>query len=196
MFKNFELTFSEECTAYIRRHYPKHQLILEYGAGGSTLLAAGAGSTVIATETDSKWLVELMGAYKEQQIPGDIIPIFADIGETKAWGYPVDELAMKQWPEYSQKPWRYCREHNLVPSLILIDGRFRVASFLTACVNVTKPTTLLFDDFIEREHYHIVKQLFEPTEIIGERMAIFEIKPDKMYSQFLLDNMHYFLDPR
>lgn len=196
MFKDFELTFSEECCQYIRQVYPKHQLILEYGAGGSTLLAAEAGSTVITTETDPKWLIELMGAYKERHLPGDIIPIWADIGNTKAWGYPVDEQCVKQWPDYPQKPWHYCHEHHLTPDLILIDGRFRVASFLTACANVTKATTLLFDDFVEREHYHIVKTLFEPSKIIGERMAVFKIRPKKISSQFLLNNIQYFLDPR
>ncbi|MNG37124.1 hypothetical protein D3C84_1243760 [compost metagenome] len=55
---------------------------------------------------------------------------------------------------------------------------------------------MLFDDFVEREHYHFVKQLFEPVEIIGERMAVFKVRPKKVSSRLLLENMHYFLDPR
>ncbi|ADN74656.1 hypothetical protein Fbal_0442 [Ferrimonas balearica DSM 9799] len=196
MFRDFELTFSEPCSEFVRKTYPKHKVILEYGAGGSTLLAAGNGNTVITTETDPRWLIELMGAYKEQGLPGDIIPIWADIGATKAWGYPTDDIAIKQWPAYPQRPWHYCNEHGIKPDLILIDGRFRVASFLTACVNITKATTLLFDDFVEREHYHVVKQLFEPTQIIGERMAVFRLRPKKVSSQFLLEHIDYYLDPR
>ncbi|MBV7316265.1 hypothetical protein [Shewanella sp. NIFS-20-20] len=196
MFKDFELTFSEGCTDYIKKVYPKHKLILEYGAGGSTLLAAEHGCKVISTETDPKWLIELMGAYKERQLPGDIIPILADIGATKAWGYPIDDSAFREWPEYPQKAWQFCKEHELQPDLILIDGRFRVASFLTACINVTKTTTLLFDDYVEREHYHSIEALFKPVDIIDNRMAVFKIRPKKNSSQYLLNNMHFFLDPR
>ncbi|WP_429127332.1 hypothetical protein [Aeromonas media] len=196
MFKAFELTFSPPCAEYIERTYAKHEVILEYGSGGSTLLAAKRGKQVITTETDPRWLLELMGAYREQKLPGDIIPIWSDIGETKEWGYPIDESQFKHWPDYSQRPWRYCHEHQLKPDLILIDGRFRVASFLTTCINVSKTTTVLFDDFVEREHYHFVKQLFEPVQIIGERMAVFKVRPKKVSSHLLLENMHYFLDPR
>ncbi|MCH1930199.1 hypothetical protein L9G16_08405 [Shewanella sp. A25] len=196
MFKDFELTFSEACCEFIKQMYPKHKLILEYGAGGSSLLAARNDCTVITTETDPRWLLELMGAYKEQQLSGNIIPILADIGETKEWGYPIDESDIQRWPNYAKKSWQYCHEHGLQPDLILIDGRFRVASFLTACINISKPTTLYFDDFVNREHYHIVKQLFEPTKIIDGRLAVFKIRPNKISSQFLLEHIHYFLDPR
>ncbi|MFM5314187.1 hypothetical protein ACET9R_02350 [Aeromonas veronii] len=196
MFKAFELTFSPQCSEYISRVYTKHEIILEYGSGGSTLLAAKAGKTVITTETDPRWLVELMGAYKEQQLPGDIIPIWSDIGETKAWGYPKDDSQFNCWPDYSQKAWRYCKEHQLTPGLILIDGRFRVASFLSACVNISKTTTVLFDDYVERDHYHCVEALFKPVEIIGNRMAVFKIRPKKISSQYLLNNIGCFLDPR
>lgn len=196
MFKAFELTFSPQCSEYIARMYPKHEVILEYGAGGSTLLAAKAGKKVITTETDPRWLIELMGAYKEQQLPGDIIPIWSDIGDTKAWGYPKDDSQFHSWPDYPQKAWRFCEEHNLTPDLILIDGRFRVASFLTTCVNVSKATTVLFDDYVERDHYHSIEALFKPVKIIENRMAVFKIRPKKLSSQYLLRNMHWFLDPR
>lgn len=196
MFNEFELTFSEGCSDYIKKVYPKQRVILEYGSGGSTMIAAKAGVKIITTETDPKWLIELMGAYKEKGHCGDIIPILADIGATKAWGYPVDESAMQQWPNYSTKAWQFCQEHNLQPDLILIDGRFRVASFLTACINVTKTTILLFDDYVEREYYHSVEELFKPIEIIDNRMAIFKIRPKQVSSQHLLNNMHFFLDPR
>lgn len=196
MFKEFELTFPPECAEHIRKTYAKYQVILEYGAGGSTLLAARAGKTVLTTETDPRWLIELLGAAQEQQLPGRIIPIHADIGITKEWGYPIDNSQISHWPAYADKPWHYINEHNLQPDLILIDGRFRVASFLTCCARVQKTTTLLFDDYLHREHYHCVSQLFTPVEIIGERMAVFRIKPKKVTPQFLLDHLSFFLDPR
>jgi len=196
MFNEFELTFTEICSQHINTAYAKSNVILEYGAGGSTLLAAKLGKTVITTETNPAWLIELMGAYKEKKLSGDIIPIYADIGQTKAWGYPVDDTSHLKWPDYAQKSWRYCDEHQLCPDLILIDGRFRVATFLACCASITKPTTLIFDDYQKREYYHIVTQLFEPVNIIDDRMAIFKIKPKKISATFILENMNFFLDPR
>lgn len=196
MFKYFDLSFTQDCSQYIKKTYSKHKTILEYGSGGSTLLAAESGAMVVTTETDAKWLVELMGAYQERELPGTIIPIFADIGPTKAWGRPIDESNIKQWPDYSQRAWRYLDEHQLHPDLILIDGRFRVASFLTACANIRKTTLVIFDDYVERDYYHSIEELFQPIEIIDNRMAIFKIKPRKVNANYLLMNFHYFLDPR
>ncbi|NAW77309.1 hypothetical protein CAG60_00210 [Vibrio sp. V33_P6A3T137] len=195
MFRQFQLTFTPDCIEYVKKAYANHKVILEYGSGGSTLYAAEQGCTVVTTETDPKWLVELMGAYQEQKLPGTIIPIYADIGSTKAWGRPVDDSQFKLWPDYPQRAWRYLQEHKLHPDLILIDGRFRVASFLTACVNIRKPTLVLFDDYVERDYYHIVEALFQPVEIIDDRMAVFEIKPRKVTPRFLVENINYFIDP-
>ncbi|MBC3621547.1 hypothetical protein [Vibrio metschnikovii] len=196
MFRDFDLTFTEECSQYLKKIYPKHKVILEYGSGGSTLLAAENGSLVITTETDSKWLIELMGVFQEKKLAGTIIPILVDIGPTKAWGYPVDDREIKNWLGYSNSSWSYLNTHDLHPSLILIDGRFRVASFFSACANVRKTTTIIFDDYVEREYYHIVEKLFSPIQIIDNRMAVFKVKPNKVTASFILDNINFFLDTR
>ncbi|OOF31685.1 hypothetical protein [Salinivibrio proteolyticus] len=196
MFRDFKLTFPPVCLEYVKQAYASHQVILEYGSGGSTLLGAEQGSTVVTTETDSKWLVELMGAYQERNLPGKLIPIYADIGPTKAWGRPVDDSEFRRWPDYPQRAWDYLQEHKLHPDLILIDGRFRVASFLTACINIRKPALVLFDDYVERDYYHVVEELYKPVEIIDDRMAVFEIKPKRINQRFIVKNIDYFIDPR
>jgi len=147
MFKNFPLTFTKEVVSFIKEEYQRASTILEYGSGGSTILAAGNNKTVVTTESSASWLIELMGSYKEHNLPGNIIPIFCDIGETKAWGHPKDDSKWGQWPSYSVKAWHYCNENKLDPELILIDGRFRVACFIASCINTTKPIQILFDDY-------------------------------------------------
>ena len=90
MFRDFELTFTEEVSNFVKQEYKKASNILEYGSGGSTILGASQGKVVVSTESSAPWLVELMGAYKEKKLPGDIIPIYcADLNlkciTQKAW---------------------------------------------------------------------------------------------------------------
>lgn len=195
MFQQFNLTFTPVTSKYVQSRYKKATTIVEYGSGGSTILAAKEGKTIISTESSSEWMIELMGAYKEQDLPGDIIPIYVDIGETKKFGYPVDNSQVKSYPNYAKKAWRYCSEHKIHPDLVLVDGRFRVACFIASCISIKKPCTILFDDFVDRKHYHIVKKIVEPVDIIDERMAVFDIKPNMVSTKFLLDQMNYFLAP-
>jgi hypothetical protein len=195
MFRKFELTFTPATGEYVKSQYKSAKNIVEYGAGGSTIMAAQLGKTIITTESSSSWLIELMGAYKEMGLKGDIIPIFADIGTTKELGYPDDEKRARHWPAYAIKAWRYCREHHVNPDLVLIDGRFRVSCFMTSCIFTKSRVKILFDDFQDRKHYHVVKHIAEPIEIIDERLAVFDIKPGMIDPAFMLDNIRYFLDP-
>ena len=180
----------------IRQSYSDASLILEYGTGGSTFFASKMGKKVIAVESSIKWLMELMASYKEQDHQGDIIPVWIDLGETKDWGYPVDDTRWRHWPSYSIKPWVFCSEHRLDPDLVLIDGRFRVACFIATCINVRKSVRIIWDDYVERDHYHIVQDIADPVEIVENRMATFDIKSGLIDSQKLLQLLPYFSDAR
>jgi hypothetical protein len=196
MFKNFALTFSPECSEFIENSYAKADSILEYGSGGSTILAAKMQKLVVTTESSIEWLMELVAAGQEKQLPGKIVPIWVDIGQTKEWGYPVDDSHWRNWPNYSLKPWLYCREHNIKPELILIDGRFRVSCFVASCLNVNSPTTIVFDDYQNRPEYHIVENFIKPIKIIDNSMAIFEVDKNTISKYQLTDFIQYFTDPR
>ncbi|WP_395341561.1 hypothetical protein PN836_019545 [Ningiella sp. W23] len=197
MFRNFQLTLTPECGEFVKKEYKKAKLIVEYGSGGSTFLAAAlSGKKVLSVESDIKWLMELMSAYKEQDLKGDIVPLWADIGETKEFGYPADESKYKDWPNYAKLPFLFCREHKLSPDLALIDGRFRVACFLACCAYTKTNMKILFDDYAVRKRYHVVERICKPSAIIGDRMAVFDIKPKMVNSDFLADHYHYFYRPQ
>ena len=195
MFREFEVTFTAESARYVKEQYRNASCILEYGSGGSTIYAATEGVTVITTESSSHWLLELIGASKEKNLPGDIIPLHADIGVTKEWGYPADESKWRSWPSYSQKAWQYCSDNSITPDLVLIDGRYRVACFIASCVNTTAPMRILFDDFAGRPYYHIVMNIVKPTEIVDNRLAVFDVVPGLIGTKYLFDNLRYFYDP-
>ena len=195
MFKNFPLTFTEEVASFITKEYKQSLNILEYGSGGSTILAALHNKKVITTESSSAWLIELMGTYKERNLPGDIIPVFSDIGETKAWGHPKDDEKWRQWPSYAVRAWHFCEDNNIQPDLVLVDGRFRVACFIASCVNTEKPIRILFDDYIGRDYYHVVEKIKEPTQIINNHLAVFDVEPGMVDSKFLLNHLSFFHNP-
>lgn len=67
-------------------------------------------------------------------------------------------------------------QKNPNPSLVLIDGRMRKACFAASLLNAESETTILFDDYSDRSHYHEVEQIVKPSLIIG-RMAEFIIHP-------------------
>jgi hypothetical protein len=118
------------------------------------------------------------------------------VGETKEWGFPVNDSKWRNWPNYARLPWQYCEQHNLSPDIVLIDGRFRLACFLATCVYIKKDTVILFDDYEDRKYYHIVEKLFPKTDVIDNRMAVFKVTPNKVTPQFLLDNVTFFSDAR
>lgn len=79
---------------------------------------------------------------------------------------------------------------------MLIDGRFRVACLLAAWLAVKKKTEILFDDFVGRPHYHSVLEVLPVARNVGDRMAVFEVEPGQLHSDWLLQNIGFFLDSR
>jgi hypothetical protein len=73
---------------------------------------------------------------------------------------------------YMAQPWRLAKHHNLVPDTVLIDGRFRVASFLFSLLSARIGTTILFDDYVDRPVYFVVEQSC-PLTSLCERMGLF-----------------------
>ena len=109
-----------------------------------------------------------------------------DIGPTAEWGNPTDRTCSAQWPAYPSTVWkRYCDTQEY-PDLILIDGRFRVACFLTTLIMARSGNTILFDDYYDRPHYHLVEKYLVPVSRAG-RMAEFITNGDALPPAITLD---------
>lgn len=147
---------------------------LEYGAGGSTVLAAKLGlNAIYSVESDQCFLAAVKGAVAATESDVSLIDHYVDIGPTVEWGNPKDSTKAANWPLYASSIWnRILAEKSVQPDLVLIDGRFRVACFL-ATLHFAKPgTTILFDDYLDRPHYHVVEKYLKPVSRFG-RMAEF-----------------------
>ncbi|MDD3266828.1 MAG: hypothetical protein PHC75_06595 [Burkholderiales bacterium] len=168
----FGLQFFEDCLKNLKGGY------LEYGSGASTLFAFEKGvEVVVSVASDKSWMSAVeKRIFSTYGVEVDFYPICVDIGKTNAWGYPVDKTKMDEYHRYSSAPWDLIVENNLDIGLILIDGRFRVACFVYSLMNAKSGTRILFDDYVDREHYHVVEDLVNINAIYG-RMAEFII-PD------------------
>lgn len=160
---------------------------LEYGCGGSTTLAAELGvQNIIYCDSSIEWIdsvSKIINTYSEI----NSYPVFIDIGEVVAWGRPKDQSKAIFWKNYCYQPWIIAKHNNVNPQLVLIDGRFRVACFLVSLLLGNSGTTILFDDYCNREHYKIIEKVVKPIHAY-DRLAEFVIPVqfDRMTSLLIL----------
>ena len=181
---------------FLNLQFENAKVILEYGCRGSTLffLNANPGNFVCSCETDPNWLKQVTRSL-DKRLQGDrFMPILAKIGPVKAWGYPEtkDELpsirSAKQYLLASIEPWIKLKARGIDPDFVLIDGRFRIGSFLASAMFATKPISLLFDDYVGRSRYTIIEGICKPKKFTG-RAALFTIDPTKIRESGLMFNL-------
>lgn len=178
---------------YVTAELGAARVVLEYGAGGSTVLAASLGARVFSVETDPGWIVHVRRWLTSNDLQDRVTLHYADIGRTARWGRPK-KPRRRHWARYLRYPrsvWN--RPDFEQPDLILVDGRFRVASFLCAMTRIRRPTRLLFDDWLTRPDYHVVERFQRPALIV-DRMAVFDLQPQRLSLRDWIDTLPQRLD--
>lgn len=179
-----ELTFPPAEAAEVRAAYEGARAILEYGSGGSTVMAAEMpGRRVTAVESDRAWALGMRAWFRENPPAegSEVEILWSDIGPTKEWGHPADETGWKRWARYPLKVW----ERGVDPDVVLVDGRFRVGCALAALFRARRPFRLLFDDYAPRQHYHVAAEYLGRPRMAG-RMAVWEVEPKPVPPERLL----------
>ena len=181
----FGLTLDKPTISWMRQYYESgKKVILEYGTGGSTLLALESHqkNIVYACETDLAWLAKLMLHVSEKKLQSRLFPLHIDIGPTGEWGVPVfnsqqfSGKRMQSFLNVAIQPWRLMRNHEVNPDILFIDGRWRKACFLSALLYCKSPMLVLWDDYADRPGYHVFDEIIQPVEMVG-RAALYEAKP-------------------
>lgn len=164
--------------AVLRECYSKATSLVEFGSGGSTLLAARSPSLarIWSVESDPAWIAKLrvMPEVAMAEQGGRLRFLHADIGATGDHGAPRDESALARWPAYHEAVWS--DPATAAADLVLVDGRFRVACALQALARCQPHTILLMHDFWARTPYHPVLAF---TDWLGscDSLAILRRKP-------------------
>jgi hypothetical protein len=192
--------FDQESTAYFREQVAKARNYLEYGSGGSTILANQMVTNLVSVDSDAKFLGDVRRKLEEHEHRAMTKLIHVNIGLTQHWGMPVftkpTRRRLQRWEEYARAPWRYFRKIGQQPDLILVDGRFRVACVLESLLSLSplSDTQILLDDYVGRSYYDVVEQ-FANIELAG-RMAI--LRPRRLVDRIQVRRLvrQYCADPR
>jgi len=176
--------FEAECVPFFLECLATAAAYVEFGAGGSSVLAAVHGMRFTSVESDRSF----MNAVKRKIASIGRLDlakqtfIHVDIGATEAWGKPLFQRAtpgrIRRWRRYPLAPWP-AMERLPGPYLVLVDGRFRVACALAAArfLRGQGGGAILIDDYIEREHYRPVEVFLVRQRAVG-RMALFTVRDD------------------
>ncbi len=192
--------FDAESTEYFRQQISSARSYLEYGSGGSTILANRVVGTLVSVDSDAKFLSEVRRKLAGEERRAITRLIHVNIGLTQDWGMPVftrpTRRRIRRWEDYPSAPWRYFRSIGQQPDLILVDGRFRVACVLESLLSLSplSPAQILLDDYVARPHYQVVGQ-FADVELVG-RMAI--LRPRRLMERIHVRRLvrQYCADPR
>lgn len=196
-FLSIDPHFDEETKLMFSQLISQSIFYLEFGSGGSTIYALKKTNVahVYSVESDVLFLEEIQNVLTESE-RSRLTNVHIDIGETGSWGNPVDESGIHNYWSYPSIVWGMITNQSHHPDLILIDGRFRVACFLISLLHARANTTIIFDDYYDREHYQLVQKFLEPNQRVG-RAAIFQTnEPLKIETDILNQILRHICDPR
>lgn len=170
--------FDDEGDRYFATRLPKARIYLEYGSGGSTIVAAKSRVRFKTVDSDPFFLraVENKITTEFGSSNGDFI--YCNIGMTHLWGIPIFKRLSagrrNRWKRYALAPWLN-HDASFLPDLVLIDGRFRVACALTTIKYLINRVffEILVDDYAPRAEYREIEKYAELSSMQG-RMAVFK----------------------
>jgi hypothetical protein len=170
------------------KHASKAKVYAEYGVGQSTdWVHRNTSATILAVDSSKQWIHKIIADKTGPRIDAQ----WVDLGALGDWGRPLTYKQRDNFVQYVKSPW----VRSATPDVVLIDGRFRVCCFFTSILQATPDTIIVFDDYVDRPHYHIVEELLPPFEWCG-RQAIFSVPADldRQRALTLADRFLYVMD--
>ncbi len=170
------------------------KLYLEYGSGSSTLLADRNNIIYYSIESDKIFYKNLKEKLKSKNY------FLKDFGIVSKGSRPIlftyrKFFIKKRAQKYAEDILCYFKKENLIPDLILIDGRYRVlcALFVYKFLNEKKcSSTIIIDDYKKRPYLHVLEDLFH-IEKVGSFGVCGELKKSENVDEFI---KIYLNDPR
>lgn len=171
------------------RYLKNAKTYFEFGSGGSTYQASIISNIkkIYSVESDIEWQKKL-----KQIIRNPNVTYIYNEMDTQAnnWGNPGKNATTIQKKNYSNHLRNLSKEEQQKIDLVFIDGRFRVACCLKCFDIITDSCLIVFDDFLNRGHYHVVLKYFDIIEKTkDERMVILKKKKNVKVPKNLIE--HY-----
>jgi GT2 family glycosyltransferase len=198
LFEGEESLFGEALERYGQRY-------MEFGMGGSTLLAARcAQREIVAIDSDLRWVRKVMEqpAVAAAIRAGRASLLHADLGPLGEWGFPSDESRIAKWPDYIRLAWMEWEAKQQRPGLVFVDGRFRLACCLSVLAALgswravgESPRVLLHDFNGARPFYQTVMDFFDDEEVVGT-LHLLRPRPDASPLGALAAMLGALADPR
>lgn len=175
--KTLESNWSEEVNKAVFEFLLHTKVLLQYGCSSVTALACELGNVqkVVSVEAEKA---------KSDQIYQSIISkeklhmVHANVGDLSQ---PTYDAKFKSYHTYMVYPWALVDKYMLTPDTILIDGQFKVASFLYSLICAEEGTDILFNDFYKNPQFEIVRNFCAVESKYGD-MAHFIVKKDYLMS--------------
>ena len=143
---------------------------LEFGAGGSTIIASEIVKySVQSVESSKAWIHNVNAECLNNRVKPSFI--YANIGEIGEWGTPINEKQKSLWKNY-HSIWDL--PHTTNADIYFIDGRFRVACFAQICINCKHNTIIGVHDY-KRSAYSDIPKIGKTIASI-ENIAFFSPK--------------------
>ena len=161
----------DESVAWLAKRLRSAKLFLEFGSGGSTVLANRLGVPSVTVESDRFYAAVVRKLLPSPRRAKILTP---RMGVTREWGMPIFGKARKG-PRYVRAPFDQLKGD--FPDLVFVDGRYRVACVLETArqaAEARRKATVLLDDYDQRPSYHVLEKHLGKPERVG-RAASFLI---------------------
>jgi hypothetical protein len=166
--KNNELFDGED--ELFRNIITKNDIYGEYGCGQSTIwVSKNFDINIYSVETDPFWQKKTSSIINNKKCE----IYYANLGKIGNWGVPKSYERSDFFNLYTDWIWK----QKFKPTVVLIDGRFRVCCFLTSIINGNAGSKIIFDDYTLRHQYHYVEKYLKPVKK-NKRQSLFII-PEK-----------------
>lgn len=185
-------SFATHDLELFRKYLARARIYLEWGSGGSTVEASSQSSIqkIYSIESDPSWIEKI-----KPFLQSPVNFVFIDLQvKPNSFGYPSSKTPVQRKMAYSNVIHKFKKEDDV--DTILIDGRFRVACCLKSFSHINDSCVILFDDFLNRPHYHVVLKYFTILESTPDKRMVVLQKKTNVSPPRSIEIRRYELDPR
>lgn len=174
-----------------KRYLEKGTRCFEFGCGWGTIWIAKLPNIerLKSIENDIVWYEKITKRIEEEKLENIAEICYVDTDSNHSgWGFPKSKN-LEKWRNYYAS---YSPSFNA--DIILIDGRFRVSCGLDLVRKIETITFVMIDDFLNREHYHVLLKYYDKVEcgkiavILKKKLLINEEELDADIKKYQLDN--------